>query len=412
MVNLNRRRFLALSGFAALAANGCLPISNESEWIDPPMPLDPASGPMINDFAVNLYSKLSETKGNVFCSPFSISMALGMTATGAQGATLDQMRKVFFLPNEPLAADRRYRSLMAAVSGTDKPYELATANAIWAQQGFPWRTEFKDRVAQYGAGLRDADFVKQADAERQAVNRWVEVQTKQRIKELFQPRTVDGNTRMILANAIYFKGRWATEFNARLTKPMPFIAADGTKSDVPMMFRKAQFSLFTGDDHRVLSLPYKGNELSMLVALPHTQDGLAAVEKKLNAETIAQWTSQAKPTNDLQVYLPKFKIETSYKLNDTLVSMGMPDAFDGTKADFTAMHSSPERLFISIVVHKAYVDVSEEGTEAAAATGVGMARTAAPIAEPKVFKADHPFLFAIRHNESGAVLFLGRVAKP
>lgn len=412
MLNVSRRQFFALPGLAALAAGGCLPIFHDLDMFDPPLPLDPTAGPMVNGFGTELYAKLSTTKGNVFCSPFSISTALGMTATGAGSTTSDQMRKVLGLPDETNVTDRRYRGLMAAVTAKGKPYELSTANAIWAQKGFPWRSEFKDRISHYGAGLRDADFAKQPDIERLAVNRWAEEQTNQRVKDLFKPGTINANTRMILANAIFFKGRWADEFNPKQTMPMPFVQSDGNKADTPMMFRKGRFSLFTGDGYRVLTVPYQGNDLSMLIALPEKADGLQAVEKSLKVETLVKWASDAKLTNDLEVYLPKFKMETDYTLNDVLSSMGMPDAFDANKADFAGMHSSPERLFISLVVHKAFVEVNEEGTEAAAATGVAMARTAAPLTKPKIFKADHPFVFAIRHNNSGAILFLGRLAKP
>ena len=217
---------------------------------------------------------------------------------------------------------------------------------------------------------------------------------------------------MVLANAIYFKGDWAEQFDKRATKPAPFTSSDGTKKDASLMYRKGTFSLFQTDDLQVLSMPYKGKDLSMIVALPAKPDGLPALEAKLNAEAMKTWIAGLKPTSDLQVYLPKFKVETEYSLNQTLIGMGMKDAFDPSTADFGNMYSGDDKLYISLVVHKAYVDVNEEGTEAAAATGVGMRLASAVVDKPKIFRADHPFVFAIRHNATGAILFLGRIERP
>jgi serpin B len=407
MTNLDRRRFLAAAGlFGAGLAAGCTPTAVSGD--QPPPPLDPAVGPMINGFGIDLHAKLAAKPGNQFASPFSISTALGMTAAGARGTTLEQMAKLLRLPADPGDSDRRYRGLLGSLVA--KPgYELTTANAVWAQKGYPWRPEFRERIEKFGAALRDADFARNADAERKAINAWVESQTKSKIKDLFADGTLDSDTRMALVNAVYFKGKWADPFDKRFTTDEPFLAAGGTKTKVPMMRRKARHLLHREDGLQVLVLPYQGNDLSMVIALPEKPDGLPALEKTLKADSFDAWAKAAKPTNDVQVVLPKFQIETKYELNDTLATMGMPDAFIATKADFTGMHSSPERLFISIVVHKAFVDVNEEGTEAAAATGVGMAKLAAPITKPIVFRADHPFLFAIRHHASGAMLFLGRV---
>jgi serpin B len=407
MTPLTRRSFLAAAGaLAAGAGLGCA----SANPVSPVPPPDPEAGPMINAFAADLYAKLKGSKGNVFFSPFSISAALGMTATGAKGNTLAQMQTVLHLPPEAETVDARFAGLLHALAGPNAGYQLTTANAIWAQKGFPWRDEFKSRVARYGAGLTDADFATQPDKERLAVNAWVEKQTKDKIKELLKSGTVTPDTRMVLANAIYFKGDWLEQFDKKATRPAPFTSTDGTKADAPLMFRKGKFSLYKDDGVQVLSLPYKGNDLSMLVALPTKGDGLPALESTLTPDVVTKWSKGLKETSDLQVYLPKFKVETEYSLGRTLMDMGMKDAFGGA-ADFGGMHSGPDRLCISLVVHKAYVDVNEEGTEAAAATGVVMTRTSVPV-RPNVFRADHPFVFAIRHNASGAVLFLGRVERP
>ena len=367
---------------------------------------------MINAFAGDLYARLRAEKGNVFFSPYSISTALAMTSTGAKGETLSQMQKVLHLPADAGQVDSRFAGLMAALSGKDRGYQLTTANAIWAQRGFPWRDSFKERVAKYGAGLRDADFATKPDAERLAVNAWVEKETRDKIKELLKPGTVDSDTRMVLANAIYFKGDWAEQFDKRMTKPAPFTSTDGTKKDSSLMYRKGTFPLYQTDGLQVLSLPYKGKDLSMIVALPAKADGLPAVESTMTDKVVAKWVAGMAPTSDVQVYLPKFKAETEYSLGKTLIEMGMSDAFGG-KADFGNMYSGNDRLCISLVVHKAFVEVNEEGTEAAAATGVVMKRLAAPVnPKPIIFRADHPFVFAIYHNATGAILFLGRVERP
>ena len=266
--------------------------------------------------------------------------------------------------------------------------------------------------SKYGAGLRDADFAAQPDAERLKVNKWVEEQTKDKIKELLASGTVDADTRMILVNAIYFKGDWVNAFDKKATKPAVFTATDGTKTDAPLMFRKGTFSFYEGDGVQVLSMPYKGNDLSMIVALPTKIDGLPALEAKLDAKIFESWTKKLSPTNDVMVSFPKFKTETNYSLGKTLIDMGMSNAFDKVAADFGGMHSAPDKLYLSLVVHKAFVDINEEGTEAAAATAVVMSRAPSPVTQTKTFRADHPFVFAIRHNASGAILFLGRVEKP
>ena len=410
---MNRRNFLTTAG--ALAAGAALGYANTDAKnpVSSPVPLDPEAGKMINAFAGDLYAKLRAEEGNVFFSPFSISTALGMTATGANGNTLSQMQNVLHLPADAGTIDARYAGLIAALANPKGNYQLTTANAIWAQKGFPWREEFKARVAKYGAGLRDANFASQPDVERQNVNKWVEEQTKDKIKELLKSGTVDVDTRMILANAIYFKGEWVEAFDKKITKPAPFTSTDGTKNDASLMYRKGKYDLYQDDDVQVLSLPYKGNDLSMIVALPTKIDGLPALESKLTADLMEKWTKGLAATNDLQVYFPKFKTETEYSLGKTLIGMGMSDAFDTGKADFSKMYSGDDKLCISLVIHKAYVDVNEEGTEAAAATGVVMKRAAAPIIQkPIIFRADHPFVFAIRHNASDAILFLGRVERP
>ncbi|WP_168219255.1 serpin family protein [Limnoglobus roseus] len=393
------------------------------------MPLNAAESPVadlgsttgVNPFAIDLYSQLKSQKGNVFVSPLSISCALGMTAAGAKGETLTQMTKTLRLP-EP--ADRpeqhkRFARLVFALYGgperKSRPYQLHVANAIYAQKGYPWRAEFKKVVGEYAAELNDVDFTAEAEKTRLAINKWAADQTKDKIQNLFAERTINSLTRLVIVNAIYYKGQWEKPFVKTATKDAPFQLADGTKLDVPMMFQKSRVRMHETEEVQLLELPYSGQQTSMLIFLPKANDGLADFEAKFTADSVAKSISELKPAGEVQIYLPKFKVSTEYTLNDTLKAMGMTDAFNFEKADFGGMVTSkPEgELAITTVVHKAYCDVNEEGTEAAAATGVAVGvRSVRDPSERKIFKADHPFLFAIRHNPTNTLLFTGRVSNP
>jgi serpin B len=398
---LSRRSFLtaAAGGLAAAALRPRLAFAHEE--VNP-----------INAFAGDLFAQVKSDKGNVFVSPFSIETALAMTAAGAKGTTLDQMRKVLRLPDD---ADDRFQKLMAAINpaGAKRPYELATANAIWAQKGMPWRDEFKNRVAgPYASTFKEVDFRTNPDAVRVECNDWVTKQTRNKIKDILGSRDVNASIRMLLANAIYFKGTWTDQFDKKATQDAPFTKADGSKVTVPLMHRSGRYSYAESGDVQAVSLPYKGNELSMLVLLPKTPDGIGKLQDSLTGATLAEWAGKVKPEPDVRVFLPRFKAETRYELTKELSAMGMPDAFNDAKADFSGMQSGPERLCIGFVIHKAFVDVNEEGTEAAAATVVGIRLAAAAPHQPKIFRADHPFLFAIMHNPTKTALFLGRLSDP
>ena len=369
-----------------------------------------------NRFACDLYGKLREDeKGNLFFSPYSVHTALSMTATGAKGNTRAEMVKVLHLPADEgkvLASGDLGR--FYGHPRTD--YEFSVANALWGQKGFPWRPEWlavqNDR---FGAGFQEADFAANPDAERQRINRWVEEKTRDKIKELLEPPHVTSRTTIVLTNAIYFKGKWAEQFDPKKTRDGTFRLADGTTKTVPMM-RKSEGKFRYGrtddkanwdDGVQILELPYKGDELAMVVILPPKPDGLRAVEKQLTAENLTKWLGGLKDL-ELDVSLPRFRMETKAELIKKLIALGMIDAFDGN-ADFTGM-STTSPGFISAVVHKAFVDVNEEGTEAAA-TAVVIGELSSDRVKPS-FVADHPFLFLIRDVKHGTILFLGRVEKP
>jgi len=291
-----------------------------------------------------------------------------------------------------------------------KDFELSVANALWGQKGFPWRPEWLGvQNERFGAGFVEADFRSNPDGERERINKWVEEKTRDRIKELLKQGQITKDTTMVLANAIYFKGQWTTQFDPKMTRDAPFHCDDDTTVQVPMMHAEMKCRVADVAGVSAAELPYRGDELAMVVVLPKKGDKLAALEKALTPELLAKWLGELRERDELPVSIPKFKIETRYELPDHLKALGMTDAFDRDKADFTGMASEPPG-HISHVAHKAFVDVNEEGTEAAAATAVTMGRTSA--SGRKSFTANQPFLFFIRDTKHGTLLFMGRVEKP
>ncbi len=350
-----------------------------------------------NDFAFKLYNELRTAEGNLFFSPASIEVALSMTREGAAGNTLRQMS--LLLPEV---------SVFPLVGNA---VTLESANALWIDKKFPILEPFQQTVQEkYSAEIRAADFAGQPDAEREMINCWVEGKTRDKIKNLLAPGTVDDLTRLVLVNAIYFKGDWLHAFEKGRTADEPFRTAPGESVNVPMMTRKPdRFGYMENDMFQALELPYQGEELSMLVILPKERCGLARIEEGLSADALNEWIDTLRK-EEVEVHLPRFKTESQFNLNQVLSGLGMSDAFSPALANFSGM-SGINDLFISAVVHKAFVQVNEEGTEAAAATGVVVGITSIP-APPKIFRADHPFLFLIRARESGTILFMGRVCDP
>jgi serpin B len=363
-------------------------------------------------FACELYAQLRAQEGNLFLSPYSISSALAMTCAGARGNTAAEMKKALRLTVE----DERLHAGLGALTrrlndgGKGGQYQLAVANALWGQKDYKFLDSFLAlNEKHYGAGLSLLDFKGATEGARGTINAWVEKQTKERIKDLLRPGVLTADTRLVLTNAIYFKGDWAEQFAKDATRDEPFHPAAGKTVAVPMMHRTAGFGYLEGEGFQALSLPYKGDALSMVVFLPGKAGSLTDFERSLTAENLARWLPQL-GRREVEVSLPKFKVTAEFSLARTLEAMGMKDAFAAGAADFSGMDGTKE-LFIGAVVHKAFVAVDEKGTEAAAATGVVMALAAAP-EPPPAFKADRPFVFAIRDNASGSILFLGRVADP
>lgn len=355
--------------------------------------------------AVSLYGQIRTKPGNVFFSPFSIAEALAMTDVGARGQTDAQLKAL--LGADPSA----YGAWAKEVNGKHAEYELHTGNALWVQQGEPFQADFLKKLKEaFDATPRTADFHRAAQAAVNEINEWIAQQTNGKITKLLSSRSLDASTRLVLANAVYFKGTWLHTFGNAATSNQPFHAAGGKDVQVAMMSQRHSFPLYQDDALQVLELPYKGNALSMLVLLPRKADGLEELEKSLTAEKLAAW-SEGVRSQRVDVELPKFTMRQTLDLVPVLKAVGVRDLLTSGQADLSGIDGTRE-LYASSVAHGAFVKVDEEGTEAAAATVVGVA-PAAIIAGPiQTFRADHPFLFVIRHNATGGIVFMGRVAEP
>lgn len=364
-----------------------------------------------NQFAVDLQKLLGQTEGNLFFSPSSISTALAMTAAGAEGETRKEMLAVLHAEQDAPAWLREMGKLSKLLNASGEGYTLQQANRLWGQAGFQFRADYLTRMdKEFAAPLGQLDFQGAPEPSRKTINDWVSDQTRERIKDLLPEGSITDLTRLVLTNAIYFKADWRQEFNRQQTAAQPFTCADGKQVRVPLMYQQEDLPYTEDQATQVLELPYKSGGLSMVVILPRDKRGLSNIESRLTAEKLSGWMAGLK-TQKVKAFLPKFKLETQFSLAGALKELGMPRAFSSA-AEFGGM-TTAEPLNISEVVHKAFVEVDEKGTEAAAATGVIMAtRSALVEAEPKTFRADHPFLFLIRHRESGAILFLGRLSQP
>ncbi len=366
-----------------------------------------------SDFAVALYGQLRNQNGNLFFSPESISTALAMAYAGARGDTASQMAKALHFTLPPEQLHPAMGALLSDLNATHDGYQLSLANALWAQQGYTFLDTFLALLkTDYGAGLNQVNFKGATEAARLTINRWVEQKTQDKIKDLLQPGSLRADTRLVLTNAIYFKGDWQVQFDKAQTKDEDFYLSQAQTATVPLMHREGGFNYLDGGTFQALEIPYKSKELSMIIFLPKDRSGLPALEQSLTAANTQQWLRQLTPVSKVVVTMPKFKMTQQFELGTTLAAMGMPQAF-ASSADFSGMTGHRD-FAISEVIHKAYVDVNEEGTEAAAATAVTMRALAmrAPEQAPPVFRADHPFVFLIRENRSNSILFMGRMADP
>jgi serpin B len=366
-------------------------------------------------FALNLYAQLRTTEGNLFFSPYSISTALAMTYGGARGETEKQMAKAL---NFTLSQDRLhpvFAALEAALVNVQKKgkVQLTVANSLWPQKEYPFLAEYLDLCQKhYGVTITPVDYKGATEAARKQIDDWVEAKTEKKIQNLIKPGVLTVDTRLVLANAIYFKGNWSIQFDPKHTAEQPFHIASGKDAKCQLMYRRGLVAYGETPELQVLELPYAGDDLAMIILLPRKIDGINGLEERLTAVNLQKWI-QGLQQQKVVVQLPKFKTTSEFSLKDKLMTLGMTDAFNLNRADLSGMGGKPGDLFISAVVHKAFVDVNEEGTEAAAATAVVTTEKAASHEEPpRVFRADHPFLFLIVDKTTGSLLFMGRVMEP
>jgi serpin B len=360
-------------------------------------------------FALDLYARVrTTTSGNLFISPFSISTALNMTAAGASGRTEKEMATVL----HTTAIENVHPVYGALVASLDRGadlggYDLEVANSLWAQRDAPIRQPFVTTLRDhYSAGFDQVDFQSDAEGARNGINNWVERNTADRIHDLFPPGTITRDTRLVLANAIYFKGLWATQFKRERTRNAAFhVTADRTV-EVPMMSADISLPVVFDREVSVLEMPYQGDDLSMVILLPTQADGLAALEASLTPEKLSGWIG-ALAGQKITVSVPRFRMTSEFDLARILAELGMPSAFNCGEADLSAMTAANDWC-LAAVRHKAFVEVNEEGTEAAAATGISVG----VVSLPPSFTADHPFIFLIRDKVTGSLLFLGRVVDP
>ncbi len=366
-----------------------------------------------NTFALDLYSILRKEEGNLFFSPYSLSSALAMTYAGARGDTAAEIAKVLHFTQGSDGMHPALADLNKVFDTIQKAghVRLHIANSLWPQKDHPFQPDYLTLLKEhYGASITPVDYVTATEQAREKINKWVEVKTKEKITNLIPPGVLNHLTRLVLVNAIYFKGDWKSQFDPINTRESEFTVSKHDEVKVSMMHQKGRFGYGETSGAQLLELPYLGSDLSMVVILPQTVDHLPEIERQLTEANLHLWLSSLSK-QEVLVWLPKFKVTWGvFSLKEPLQYLGMRKAFDPLGADFSGMDGTRE-LFITQVLHKAFVEVNEEGTEAAAATAAVVGRTMA-LHRTQTFKADHPFLFLIRDNVTGSILFLGRVLNP
>ena len=364
-----------------------------------------------NYFAMNMFSNLSNGGENMFFSPYSIFTALGMVYEGARNGTADEIRSVFHFPSDNQTRLDLFKGLIGHINGGGTGCNLSTANALWVDKAFEVLKSYRDALTDYyKAEAATVDFVNALEESRLRINHWVEDQTNGKIKDLFPRGSLDAGTCLVLTNAIYFKGDWQKQFNTSNTVKRDFHPSPTQTVQAQMMVRNddlSEFNYTENQDMQMLEMDYSGGKMSMLVVLPKG-DGTSDIEKMLGPQKLTEWKSKLEKKR-VDVYFPKFTLNTKYFLEQNLSDMGMPSAFTGA-ADFSGIDGRKD-LLISHVIHQAYVSVDEKGTEAAAATGISFEKGAIEPTHP-TFNADHPFIFIIQEKETGNILFMGKLVDP
>lgn len=367
----------------------------------------------VNALAAGLYGKLaaeSDTQGNFCFSPYSVTTALAMTYAGAAGETAAEMKKNLHFADDIHGSGAALREALQGAPGAG----LLIANSVWPQSGYRFLRSFTGLLKDaYETELVPVDFRGQPERSRATINDWTAEHTGGKITDILPPGSVDADSRLVLVNALYFKAAWADEFSKSATSERDFFTTGGSSVTVPMMHSVRYADYFETDAFQAARLPYAGGAFSMMLVLPKERDGLSVLEGGLDAGLFDALRSKPERRR-VDLWIPTFKAESTFDLASALRGLGVSSAFDDGSADFSLMNGRWD-LYISAVAHKAFVEAYERGTEAAAATAVGMARMSAPYAPeetPVVFRADHPFVFLIRDDRSGAILFMGRVARP
>lgn len=363
-----------------------------------------------NEFTFSVYGEVNNHPDNVFFSPYSISSALAMTYTGADGVTQKEMAEVFHFLEDKKMLSKHFSQLNTQFEKyAEEKIQLNIANSLWCQQDYQFRKAFLDiNRTYYNAGIHNVNFRDDYKQIRNDINTWVEDKTENKIKDLIKRGMLDNMTRLVLVNAIYFKGMWEHPFKEKDTREDTFYLYSTCKTQAKFMNKTLSLNYYEDGVAQVVEIPYSGEKLSMMVILPKKKYGMEELESRLSQDLYRTYLGSMH-TKKVDLSLPKFTVNAEYELSKVLKEMGMKSAF-GEGADFSEMTGNKD-LFINNIVHKSFVDVNEEGTEAAAATGVVMRKTSA-IMETVEFKADHPFIFLIKDRETNSILFMGRLMNP
>ena len=402
---------LVLRGWGIMPTNHVTPVENKTPKQSEPTEI--TSTNLIesnNQFAMDFYSQIKDDEENIFFSPWSISTAFALVYEGAKGTTADETQNVFRFLKDKQEQRSSFKSINDNLNEKDSSYKLLVANALWIAEGFQPFVEYVDNAKTfYDSEVSNVDFI--TDQGVNTINKWVKEKTEEKIQKLFPLGSTNQNTLLIITNAIYFNGTWANQFEEKNTIDEDFLVSPDNVVTAPMMkLYDTKFNYSQNEQLQIIELPYDGNKLSMFILLPNDADGLESIEESLSLENLTQLQSELGETSLDVVQIPKFILETDYDLKEKLSNLGVHSAFDPGDADFSGI-AQVKPLYIQAAVHKAYVDVNEVGTEAAAATGIQVGTTSARTS-PLIFKADHPFIFLIQDHETGNILFLGRIINP
>lgn len=392
------------------------PATTSAAPVTPPPPPPPALAAANADFDFAMYGALRSKPGNLFFSPPSMRQALGIAYLGARGSTATEMSSALHFDADRAKSAASAKDEIAGWQSARGESQLAIANRLWADQGFAMNADFLNLAnGAYGSAVERVDFSHSPNPSRLTINAWVQKQTNDKIKDLLPPPSIDEDTRLVITNAIWFKGTWERTFDKKATRDAPFHVDRTTTVDVPTMHQTSTFGYTSVPGAKILEMPYGKSDLAMDVILPDDATGLSKLEEKLTPSTFASWTSGLRQQK-VVVAFPKVTFTWGGSVKPELKALGMKTAFASGGADFSGVASAGAaggNLYVSDVIHKAFVAIDEEGTEAAAATAVIMARESAAIEPPPVrFEADHPFVFVIRDVKRGRILFMGRVTNP